>query len=253
MGKGIHAMINNQYNNQITLKYKQLISFVKVGSRTWMAQQVSWRPVARGWCEPCGPSKIQKCPSNKYSNPTFAIWEIFQTWHGGRLHPGGHVHQPHGRRGLAHCRQPYQPHACEICHIALYTCLDFLICQVLNSTSHCSSVKYVKQPCGRCTTAQVGQPTPSHGANFNLWASNHLSEFSQFFPLKSLAPFPGGFPLKASTGIHTPSTGRTTSPTELRRLAIFSTKICFHCILSWADHYQQSSVLSNNWRPYTMI
>ena len=34
MGKGIHAMINNQYNNQITLKYKQLISFVKVGSRT---------------------------------------------------------------------------------------------------------------------------------------------------------------------------------------------------------------------------
>ena len=127
-------------------------------------------------------SKIKQCLSQKkYFNRTFPIWEIFQTWHGGRLHTGGHVHQPHGRRGLAHCRQPYQPHACEIYYIA-YTCLDFLICQVLNSTSHCSSVKYVRQPCWRCTTAQVGQPTPSHGANFNLWASNPLGEFSQFLP-----------------------------------------------------------------------
>ena len=181
-------------------------------------------------------SKIKQCLSQKkYFNRTFPIWEIFQTWHGGRLHTGGHVHQPHGRRGLAHCRQPYQPHACEIYYIA-YTCLDFLICQVLNSTSHCSSVKYVRQPCWRCTTAQVGQPTPSHGANFNLWASNHLSEFSQFFPLKSLAPFPGGSPLRGSTGILTPSTERTTCPTELHRLAIFSTQICFLCIPPWADH-----------------
>ena len=41
------------------------------------------------------------------------------------------------------------------------------------------------------------------------------------FASKSLAPFPGGFPLRASTGILTPSTGRTTYPTELHRLAIY--------------------------------
>ena len=231
MGKDIHANTNTQ---QLSMwKWRTLWNINNQFVLLRLDREPEWPNWHLGgqW-QGCDANYVGQVRSTsvslkKYFNRTFPTWEIFQTWHGGRLHPGGHVHQPHGRRRLAHCRQPYQPHACEIYHIA-YTCLNFLICQVLNSTSHCSiSVKYVRQPCWRCTTAPVGQPTPSHGANFSLWASNHLSEFSQFFPLKSLAPFPGGFPLKASTGIHTPSTGRTTYPTELRRLAVFSTKICF--------------------------
>ena len=132
MGKGIHANMNTQ---ELSMwKWRTLWNI----SNQFVLLRLDREPEWPNWhlggqwqgCDAnyVGQGRSTSVSLKKYFNRTFPTWEIFQTWHGGRLHPGGHVHQPHGRRRLAHCRQPYQPHACEISQPSFTnTYSDFLI------------------------------------------------------------------------------------------------------------------------------